>query len=96
MEDDPRHEGDKLAGYGPERVRYAAPVDGVYRVAVRYRSMQSVVRPEQVPVDAVVRIKVRGVVVRERAHRLMAPGEVWDAGEVVWPGGGASTPGGEP
>lgn len=95
-EDDPRHEGDKLAGYGPERVRYAAPVEGAYRVAVRYRSAQSVVRPEQLPADAVVRIKVRGVVVRERAHRLLAPGEVWDAGTVTWPGGGTSTPGGAP
>lgn len=89
--DDPMHMGDKLSGFGPERVVYEAPADGRYVAAVKYVSAQGSSRLE---VTATLRVFVFGVVARELTRAFTAPGQTWDAAVIAWPGGQTSAAGG--
>lgn len=94
--DDPYHLGDKLSGFGPERVVYEEPPDGGYRVAVKYVSSQGSASPA---LNATVRVRMYGVIVRETTRAMGAAGEVWEAGTVAWPSGDLTPtppPGGTP
>lgn len=81
---DPAHSGDKLSGFGPERVVWQAPQDGRYAVRVRYVSPQG---SSEIQVRATVRFVLHGVIAREVQRVLETPGEVWDVAVVEWPSG---------
>jgi hypothetical protein len=82
--DDPLHGGDKLAGFGPEYVGYEKPLDGAYRIVVRYAKTNGAAQPQ---LDAVLRVYLYGAVVDERTRTMTAAGEVWEVGSVDWPSG---------
>lgn len=82
--DDPVHLGDKLSGFGPERVVYEAPPDGGYRIVVRYVSPQGSPSPL---LNATIRIRMYGVIVSEATRPMAITGELWEAGTIVWPTG---------
>lgn len=94
--DDPFHLGDKLSGFGPERVVYEEPPDGSYRVVAKYVSAQGSDSPA---LNATIRVRMYGVIVSEATHAMNASGEVWEAGTVAWPSGNLTPtppPGGTP
>jgi hypothetical protein len=88
-DDDPFHAGDKLSGFGPERVVYEDPRNGRFQVAVKYVSAQGSPEPA---LTATVRVYLFGVVQSEASLTMTSPGTVWDALVVEWPTGNV-TPG---
>lgn len=88
-DDDPFHTGDKLSGFGPERVVYEDPRDGRFVAAVKYVSSQGSAQPR---LTATLRVYMFGVIQRELSAVLEAPGAVWESAIVAWPAG-AVTPG---
>src|SRR5690606_11582471 len=86
---DPVHSGDKLSGFGPERVTWEEPVDGQYDIRVRY---VSALGAENQEVPATVRVRLYGSVARELHFELTEPGQVWNAGRLQWPSGQVVVP----
>lgn len=86
--DDPLHLGDRLSGFGPERVVHENPPDGRYLATVVYKSAQGAA---QTSATATVRVFLYGVIQREVKHTFSKPGEVWNAALIGWPNG-AVTP----
>lgn len=83
-EDDPFHTGDRLSGFGPERIVYENPVDGRYRIAARYVSSQG---SGELAVRATVRVYLYGQIHSEITRVLTTPGEVWEVASLAWPSG---------
>lgn len=83
-DDDPAHLGDRLSGFGPERVVYEQPVDGRYALAVKYVSPQG---SAQTSMRATLRVLMYGVIIVNTTRTLETPGEVWDVGTIEWPSG---------
>lgn len=81
---DPIHSGDKLSGFGPERVTWTEPVDGTYDIRVRY---VSALGASNLTVPATVRVRLYGTVARELHFNLTQPEQVWKAGTIHWPSG---------
>jgi hypothetical protein len=84
-DDDPQLDIDVVSGRGPEIVGLNAPVSGQpYSVFAHYCDSQN----RRVPVNVVMEVFVRGVRVQQvpmmgRTFTL-APGEAWNAAELVW------------
>lgn len=78
----PRHQGDKLTGYGPERVAWKQPGDGRYRLDVVYKADHAAVDPST---TALVRVYAFGQIIAELKHLFARQGEAWTAGFVDWP-----------
>lgn len=85
----PIHEGDKLVGYGPETVAWAAPGVGTYDIAVVYADAHGSLTPTT---NAQVRVYSQGVLVADLAYRFTHQGEVWRAGTIAWPPGTVQAP----
>lgn len=83
-DDDPLHMGDRLSGFGPERVVYEEPADGRYALAVKYVSPQG---SAQTSMRATLRVLMYGVIIVNETRTISTPGEVWNVGAVEWPSG---------
>ena len=85
----PVHEGDRLTGYGPETVKWAAPSPGTYSIEVVYAADHGAPKPAT---NAQVRIYVEGVIAADLTHAFKSAGEVWTAGTLSWPSGKVVSP----
>ncbi|HSA23685.1 MAG TPA: hypothetical protein P5076_19650, partial [Myxococcota bacterium] len=83
--DDPRLLRDDLAGFGPETIGYAAPIDGSYVVSAHYFAAHTPSGSE--PTTATLRVFVDGLLAAEVTRRLQSQGETWEAVRVQWPEG---------
>jgi hypothetical protein len=84
----PHHWGDKLTGYGPERVTWQAPTPGTYGIEVVYAAAHGAANPAT---TAQIRIYAQGVLAADLTHAFTAQGQVWKAGTVDWPSGRVGT-----
>lgn len=83
--DDPALLRDDLAGFGPETVGYAEPLDGRYRLWVDYFAAHTPSGEERT--RATLRVFVDGFLEAEISRRLDRQGQRWQAVEVLWPEG---------
>ncbi len=84
--DDPRLLRDDLAGFGPETIGYAEPLDGTYRFVVDFFAAHTPSGRE--PTTATLRIFIDGFLEAEIARRLESQGQRWEVVQVLWPEGG--------
>jgi hypothetical protein len=84
----PHHGGDKLTGYGPERVTWQAPAAGTYGIEVVYAAAHGAASPAT---TAQIRVYAQGVLAADLTHAFSAQGQVWKAGTVGWPSGQVGT-----
>lgn len=82
--DDPELVRDALTGYGPEVFGYVNPVDGTYRVAVKYENELLSPMPSS---RVTVRVYLFGVLKAESTKTLQQRGDIWEVLDVTWPGG---------
>ncbi|HEY0882765.1 MAG TPA: hypothetical protein VGD87_14590, partial [Archangium sp.] len=82
--DDPLLERDALTGYGPEVFGYVNPVDGTYRVAVKFENELLSPMPSS---RATVRVYLFGVLKAEASKVLERGGSSWEVVDVTWPSG---------
>ncbi|HEY1086721.1 MAG TPA: choice-of-anchor D domain-containing protein, partial [Archangium sp.] len=73
--DDPLLERDALTGYGPEVFGYVNPVDGTYRVAVKFENELLSPMPSS---RATVRVYLFGVLKAEASKTLERAGSAWE------------------
>ncbi len=79
----PHHQGDKLAGYGPELVTWQVPAAGTYSLQVVYAAAHNATSGT----TAQVRVYAQGVLAADLTHTFSKQGETWIAGTVEWPSG---------
>ncbi|MBN1605687.1 MAG: hypothetical protein JW940_03600 [Polyangiaceae bacterium] len=82
--DDPRKDVDDEDAYGPENIYYDGPEDGTYTVMVEHMGDGSS------QADGKVIFNVAGRTYEASIENL-APGSVWTAGTIEWPGGEVTT-----
>jgi hypothetical protein len=82
--DDPALVRDALTGYGPEVFGYVNPVDGTYRVAVKYENELLSPMPSS---RVTVRVYLFGVLKAEASKVLEQRGNIWEVVDVTWPSG---------
>jgi hypothetical protein len=80
----PHHQGDQLAGYGPERVFWKQPAPGTYAIQVVYKAEHGAANPAT---NAEVRVYAQGVLAAVLSHAMARAGDTWIAGTVEWPSG---------
>lgn len=82
--DDPALVRDALTGYGPEVFGYVNPVDGTYRVAVKFENDLLSSMPAS---RVTVRVYLFGILKAEASRTLQQKGNVWEVVDVTWPSG---------
>ncbi len=82
--DNPALVRDALTGYGPEVFGYVNPVDGTYRIAVKFENDLLSPMPAS---RATVRVYLFGVLKAEASRTLPRRGNVWEVVDVTWPSG---------
>ncbi|MBW2703317.1 MAG: choice-of-anchor D domain-containing protein [Deltaproteobacteria bacterium] len=85
VEDDPKLLRDDLAGFGPETIGYAQPIDGNYQLVVDYYAAHTPSGNEATTVT--LRVFVDGILAAEVVRRLESQGQRWVAVGVQWPEG---------
>jgi hypothetical protein len=85
-QDDPALLRDDLAGFGPETIGYAEPLNGTYSLVVDFFAAHTPSGNE--PTTATLRIFIDGFLEAELTKQLDAQGQRWAAAEVLWPEGG--------
>ena len=82
--DDPALVRDALTGYGPEVFGYVNPVNGTYRVVVKFENELLSPMPSS---TATVRVYLFGILKAEARKTLEHRGAIWEVVDVTWPSG---------